>query len=302
LAVYRITYKNDFYEGKPARNFAANMSEFYKELKELRENQGIDLEEIHNRTKISLDYLRAIEDGRFDLLPHTYIRLFIRAYATEVGVEPEDILNNLENYLGNKSAKPANDKPKKEDPPPQEEKTQLSEDDKAALSQTRSAKNIRLDMIKGIILVFILIFAIYIIRIINAEEAAKTPIEFPSEFLDEGSISELDLQNNFDVLSESIQILEAEPPYNLKLATGERVWYRIMTDTLNSSEFVLPSGDNRIYEFSQMIDILFKHTRGLNLYLNGSALNSFDSSSNPVRVFLSAVEKTVTIQHFVPKS
>ena len=57
------------------------MSEFYKELKELRVERGIDLEEIHSRTKISVATLKAIEDGQFSQLPHTYIRLFVRAYA-----------------------------------------------------------------------------------------------------------------------------------------------------------------------------------------------------------------------------
>jgi hypothetical protein len=36
--------------------------------------------------------------------------------------------------------------------------------------------------------------------------------------------------------------------------------------------------------------------------LNGSKLNSFGASSNPVRISFSAVDKTVTIQHFIPKS
>ena len=278
------------------------MSEFYTELKSIREKQGIDLEEIHNRTKINLNYLNAIENGRFDLLPHTYIPLFIRAYANEIGVDPEKILNNLENFLGNKSEKPAKTEPQLEENPLKELKFQLSEDDQAAMTSSRSAKNVRTDMIKGFLLVGILIFAIYIIRVINAEEAAKAPVEYLSEFLDEGSISEQDLQNNFDVLSESVQIMEAKQPYQLKLATAERVWFRSKTDTLNSIEEILPSGDIRIYEFVLTFDILFKHTQGLNLYLNGSVLNSFNSSSNPVRISLSAGDKSVIIQHFLPKS
>ena len=44
------------------------MSSFYKALKDLRIESGIDLEEIHNRTKISLEALRAIESGQFDEL------------------------------------------------------------------------------------------------------------------------------------------------------------------------------------------------------------------------------------------
>ena len=79
--------------------------------------------------------------------------------------------------------------------------------------QNHNAKNVRNETLKGIILVGILIFSIYIIRVINEEEATKTPLEYPSEFIEEGSITDQDLQNNFDILSEKIQELKSEPPY-----------------------------------------------------------------------------------------
>jgi len=275
------------------------MSEFYTELKALRKQRGINLEEIHNRTKINLSYLEAIEEGRFDLLPHTYIRLFIRAYATEIGANPDEIANNLENFLGNKTSAP---KPKKDEHLKEVEKTQSSDKDKTTLSQNHNAKNVRNETLKGIILVGILIFSIYIIRVINEEEATKTPLEYPSEFIEEGSITDQDLQNNFDILSEKIQELKSEPPYIFKLAAAERVWYRTKTDTLKPIEDLIPSGDNRLYEFGQTFEILLNHTRGINLYLNGAILNSINSSSNPVRVTLSVADNTVTIQQFVPNS
>tara|TARA_Y100001949_G_scaffold68377_1_gene57952 strand:+ start:172 stop:615 length:444 start_codon:yes stop_codon:yes gene_type:complete len=147
-----------------------------------------------------------------------------------------------------------------------------------------------------------LIFSIYIIRVINEEEATKTPIEYPSEFIEEGPITDQDLQNNFDMGDELIQELKSEPPYIFKLAAAERVWYRTKTDTLKPIENLIPSGDNRLYEFGQTFEILLKHTRGINLYLNGAILNSINSSSNPVRVTLSVADNTVTIQQFVPNS
>ena len=275
------------------------MSEFYTELKALRKQQDINLEEIHNRTKINLSYLEAIEEGRFDLLPHTYIRLFVRAYATEIGANPDEIVNNLENFLGNKTSarKPKKDKHLKE-----VEKTQSSNKDKSPLFNNGNVKNVRTETLKGVILVGILIFSIYIIRVINEEEATKIPLEYPSEFIEEGSITDQDLQNNFDILSEQIQELKSEPPYIFKLAAAERVWYRTKTDTLKPIENLIPSGDNRLYEFGQTFEILLKHTRGINLYLNGATLNSINSSSNPVRVTLSVADNTVTIQQFVPNS
>ena len=275
------------------------MSEFYTELKALRKQQGINLEEIHNRTKINLSYLEAIEEGRFDLLPHTYIRLFVRAYATEIGANPDEIVNNLENFLGNKTSAP---KPKQKESPKKVDKTELSDKDQAPLFNYGNVKNVRTETLKGVILVGILIFSIYIIRVINEEEATKTPLEYPSEFIEEGSITDQDLQNNFDILSEKIQELKSEPPYIFKLAAAERVWYRTKTDTLKPIENLIPSGDNRLYEFGQTFEILLKHTRGINLYLNGATLNSINSSSNPVRVTLSVADNTVTIQQFVPNS
>jgi transcriptional regulator with XRE-family HTH domain len=275
------------------------MSEFYTELKALRKQQGINLEEIHNRTKINLSYLEAIEEGRFDLLPHTYIRLFIRAYATEIGANPNEIVNKLENFLENRTSAP---KPKKDEHLKEVEKTQSSDKDKAPIFHNGNVRNVRTETLKGIILVGILIFSIYIIRVINKEEATKIPLEYPSEFIEEGSITDQDLQNNFDILSEQIQELKSEPPYIFKLAAAERVWYRTKTDTLKPIENLIPSGDNRLYEFGQTFEILLKHTRGINLYLNGIILNSINSSSNPVRVTLSVADNTVTIQQFVPNS
>ena len=275
------------------------MSEFYTELKALREERGIDLEEIHQRTKISLASLNAIENGQFSQLPHTYMRLFVKAYATEIGADAEETLSQLESFLGNKPAPPT---PKKEDDEAPPESPPLTESESADLSApNRSAKHMRKDMVTGIILVAISIFAIYIIRVINAEEAAKAPMEYPSEFEEEGPITDQMLQNDYDVLTQSTQILEAEAPYTLKLATAERVWYRSQSDTLSPGEAVLPIGDNRLIEFGDSLEILFKHTKGLNLYLNGSTLNSFDASQNPVKISLSTVGKTVTIQHFTPK-
>ena len=81
------------------------MTDFFKELKTIRTEKGIELEKIHKRTKISLSALHAIEKGMFDQMPYTYVRLFLRAYALEIGVDPEKTLDELEIYLGNKTSR-----------------------------------------------------------------------------------------------------------------------------------------------------------------------------------------------------
>ena len=79
------------------------MASFYKELKELRKSKGISLDQIHERTKINLRYLKAIEAGNFDILPTPYLRLFLRAYAKEIGGDSNSALEQLESFLGTSS-------------------------------------------------------------------------------------------------------------------------------------------------------------------------------------------------------
>ena len=135
------------------------MSDFYKELKELRLEAGIDLEEIHNRTKISLAALRAIENGQFSQLPHTYIRLFVRAYANEIGADENQTLKELEKFLNKELIAD------KEKQPTNNLQEIIQGTENKLIDQLKhssiSTKNIRTDMVKGIALLSILIFSIY---------------------------------------------------------------------------------------------------------------------------------------------
>ena len=77
------------------------MAQFYKELKDLRISKEISLEDLESKTKINVKYLNAIEQGDFDILPTPYLRLFIRAYAVEIGGDAERALEQLDSFVGN---------------------------------------------------------------------------------------------------------------------------------------------------------------------------------------------------------
>jgi cytoskeleton protein RodZ len=62
------------------------------ELREAREQRGISLREISERTKIRQSVLRAIESDDFEGLPGSVImRGFLKLYAREVGLDPDDV-------------------------------------------------------------------------------------------------------------------------------------------------------------------------------------------------------------------
>ncbi|NWG03312.1 MAG: helix-turn-helix domain-containing protein [Syntrophaceae bacterium] len=71
-----------------------------KFLKKEREIRNIPLEEISNFTKIKEDYLKAIEEDKYELLPHSlYVKGYLKGYAKYLSLDPIHIILQYENYL-----------------------------------------------------------------------------------------------------------------------------------------------------------------------------------------------------------
>lgn len=62
-------------------------------LQEAREEQGLSIADIAERTNIRPQFLQAMEEGNFQLLPdQAYIRPFLRTYARALGLDAEQIV------------------------------------------------------------------------------------------------------------------------------------------------------------------------------------------------------------------
>ena len=68
------------------------MKELGQKIREARESRNLTIEMIHNRTKIPVDTLTAIESGDVTHLPITYYRVFVRNISKEIGLDPELLL------------------------------------------------------------------------------------------------------------------------------------------------------------------------------------------------------------------
>jgi cytoskeletal protein RodZ len=59
-----------------------------------REEKKVSLETVSRETRISLPFLRAIEEDAYELIPaETYVRGFIRSYARLLHLNAEEILD-----------------------------------------------------------------------------------------------------------------------------------------------------------------------------------------------------------------
>jgi len=70
-------------------------------LRRQREMREISLRDIAERTKISLRYLEAMEEDRFDVLPAPiFAKGFLREYARYVGLSPDEVVNHYLSVQG----------------------------------------------------------------------------------------------------------------------------------------------------------------------------------------------------------
>ncbi|AZR72437.1 hypothetical protein BBF96_02930 [Anoxybacter fermentans] len=73
------------------------MKEIGQKLREAREEKGLSLKDISEKTRIRTIYLKAIEEGNFDKIPGIiYAKGFIKAYAQVVGLDPIELLKELQ--------------------------------------------------------------------------------------------------------------------------------------------------------------------------------------------------------------
>src|SRR5882724_7476382 len=102
---------------------------FGAKLRDARERRGVSLRQIANATKISVAALEALERNDFSRLPGgIFSRAFVRAYAIQVGLDPEQTVQEfLVEYE-------LNDNAAAEKAPPE-----VTADDRAFLERQRRA-------------------------------------------------------------------------------------------------------------------------------------------------------------------
>ncbi len=73
-----------------------SLEAFGQSLKSAREEKKLSLAAISDATRINTRFLESIEAGKFSILPQTYIRAFIRAYAKAVELDPDEVIRRYE--------------------------------------------------------------------------------------------------------------------------------------------------------------------------------------------------------------
>ena len=273
------------------------MAQFYKELKELRLSKEINLEELESRTKINIKYLEAIEEGDFEILPIPYLRLFIRAYASEIGGDSERALEQLDSFIGH--SKPIVKTKNLRD----DIKDEIQISKKLNFSDLFSNSNIKLrkDIITVSILSLLFIFSIIIIKKLSNETTPEPVITNEQNIRKVELISEELLITNFTEDKFIEESLSIEPPFFLTLLSGSDIGVSIEQDTLDQYvKYLNPGTELNLEGFISKAELLFTNTTKLRIRLNGVELDPIKNYPYPLRLIIRSSPSSFTAKLYKP--
>ena len=273
------------------------MAQFYKELKELRISKEISLEDLQSKTKINIRYLEAIESGNFEVLPTPYLRLFIRAYALEIGGDAERALEQLDSFVG------TSNKPIKS-PMITNEKDDSNYDNEFNFFSLLSNSNLKLrkDILKVSLLSVLFIFSILIIKKIFSNEVTqleKKSFDVQSDQIK--IISDEDLLKNYTEDKFIEKSLMTSPPFFFSINADSEVGILIEQDTLDPyTKFLYPGTELNLEGFISTAKLIFTNTNKIKARLNGEDLSLIENYPHPLKVHIYSSPPSISVKLFTP--
>jgi len=273
------------------------MAQFYKELKELRVSKEISLEDLQAKTKINIRYLEAIESGNFEVLPTPYLRLFIRAYALEIGGDAERALEQLDSFIGI-----APSVAKSSVKPIEKENNNFGDELKIFSLLNKSNLKLRKDMLKASILSVLFIFSILIVKKIFSNEVSH--IEESSFNVQNNQIkiiSDEDLLKNYTEDKFIEKSLTTTPPFFFSINADSEIGILVEQDTLEPyTKFLYPGTEINLEGFISNAKLIFTNTDKIKARLNGEDLSLIENYPHPLKVFIRSSPPSISVSLFTP--
>jgi cytoskeletal protein RodZ len=278
-------------------------------LKNLRESKRISLREVAKITRVRENILRAIEEEQYHLLPPaTYVRGFLLAYAKYLKIDANDVLLRYERAL---KGGPAVTEPPQ--PPKSEQKVSPPQPPQSEKKILRNTKQIW--VVAGVIIASLIIFYFF----------SPYPFKPPSEPVPEKPVSEKKPPLTSPPVTTEAPIEKEKPVaevkpspapsppvgattvvlekkrFSLNLKAVEETWVGLQLDDEPQKEMTLKPGEGVSVQASNRVRMIIGNAGGIELILNGKALEKFGESGEVVTLTLTSQGMEVK-RHEKPKS
>lgn len=245
------------------------MANFYEELRESRLARGLSIEDIASVTKINPQYLHAVESGEYEVLPEPYIVLFIKAYAKEIGIDPDDAARRYRLF------RKAEQLPKEK----RRARRELAEGESKSdsKSETKAAPRfmwVGIILVFGILLISVKFCGVEEPAIISFDESVENGNILPS---DKALIISDTLTNADSTVSDSLDAVEPAAPVSMSLRImsmdSVRVRVVVITDDGVPDDITFQRlGEERVWNANDQFSLRISKTRSVAIYLDDQLL------------------------------
>ncbi len=243
------------------------LQEFGESLRQKREQKNISLTDISAYTRINQRFLEAIESGKFSILPQTYIRAFLREYASAIEAPADDILRTYDSIVTKRSPK-AREKREPDSQPPPAPSTPKSD------PLTPFVRALR-PVVFGAIIVIIAGF-MYLMLKSPAETTQTTSGEIPFDRV----IRETEAALPRDTIPTYVApqtIAQPVPIVDslfLEMSTTDSLWLSITIDNTRNEEYLFAPNRSRSWKAENRFVLTMGNAGGATFRLNGKDLGS----------------------------
>lgn len=237
------------------------MLDIGNQLKQLRLQQNLSLNEISEATKINTKYLEALENNNFDFMPRIYVRSFLKSYLRSLNVDEKEFLDAFDNLFTQKPVQ------KIEDEKIEIQQSELANQKDVEESDIKVQPSFQINLsskkfyyLTGGV-VFIILILIIVISSISKNQITSNSIQQASFADDSASQITEDFSNiaNKDSLTLGIKALDS-------------VWIQVNIDDNKIEEVYLRSGDSKKFRGKNNFKLLVGNAGGITLYLNETEL------------------------------
>jgi cytoskeletal protein RodZ len=270
------------------------MNELGDILKNARLKKGMTLDDLQEITKIRTRYLKAIEDGDFNVIPAlVYAKGFVKSYAEAVGLDAGELLKKY-SYLF--------EEPKEKDDVVQHVNAPVEKESSFDLSAL--LKRLIKPFI-GVLVVCLFAFGIYyMINQINkglaplpSTEKSTNNATNKSQNQNKDNTTSNDVYSNnqktttFNLVNSTksefdYKVSPVADSYKVDLSIpGEKCWVSVKVDGVNTYQYLMTSGMVKTFDVKNDIEILMGNPPDAKITVDGKEIPHIDIPA-PVTVKL----------------
>jgi hypothetical protein len=251
------------------------MDPFFHSLRQAREEKNISLQHISEATLINIRFLEAIERGDISILPQTYIRAFLREYASFIGLDPSETMKRYDQVIG--AATPA------AEPPSGTESPVIGITPKPTAEAGSDESLGHAKTIRTATLVILVAAAIVVLAILRNGSSTPPPREMP--FQNVVKENEERIAGTVGEKQVAAKSPSAAPGDSLRLAAviTDSVWVYMVIDQQEPKEYLFPPNRKMSWKAHDRFVITLGNAGAIQFTLNQKFLGTLGKSGTVVR-------------------